>query len=580
MEAVHVPPRSASDRPERLQEAEAQLRQFVETIPTVAWYASPSGEFEFFTKYFQEYTGLAPEEYLGWGWTSAIHPDDLPALLSAWTAIRASGEPGNLDCRVRRHNGEYRFVAARVVPFTDEAGKICGWYGCSEDIEEHKRTEQRQRSGAEELCNVIDAIAELIAVVNPDGNLTYINDEFRRYAGLPVGQYEYDRIRAIVFHPDELEAMRVERLNGFEKGTRFVTEHRICRHDGQFRWHQIRYSPLKNATHEIIRWYATGIDIHEEHIAAARLNNENFALREEITRSSMFEEIVGSSKPMERVLASVVRVAPSASTVLITGETGTGKELIARAVHNHSARRSKAFIRVNCAAIPASLVASELFGHEKGAFTGALQRRIGRFEAADGGTLFLDEIGDLPLETQVSLLRVLQEHEFERIGSNTSITVDVRVVAATHVDLPARVAAGTFRRDLFYRLMSFPFRCHRFAIASTIFHYWSSISAGVTRAKRASESPASAGKRSICVDPTHGPAISASCRTSSRDPSSCVRTTNCPSMPPGWPMRLQHLPHCISRWKPSWRAVRRSSSRRRSPQATVELPARRAQRPS
>ncbi len=456
MEAVQDPSRPAFQHPDPLQEAEAQLQQFVETIPTVAWCASPSGEFKLFTKYFQEYTGLTPEEYLGWGWTSAIHPDDLPALLSAWAAIRAAGEPSNLDCRVRRHDGEYRFVAARVVPFRDKHGRIHGWYGCSEDIEEHKRTEQRQLSGAEELCNVIDAIAELIAVVNPDGKLTYVNDEFRRYAGIPAGQYEYDRIREAVFHPEELEAMRVERLNGFEKRTRFVTEHRVRRHDGQFRWHQIRYSPLKNATHQIIRWYATGIDNHEQHIAAARLENENFALREEITRSLMFEEIVGSSEPMERVLASVIKVAPSDSTVLITGETGTGKELIARAIHNHSPRKSKAFIRVNCAAIPASLVASELFGHEKGAFTGALQRRLGRFEAADGGTLFLDEIGDLPPETQVSLLRVLQEHEFERIGSNTPISVDVRVVVATNVDLPARVAAGTFRRDLFYRLNVFP----------------------------------------------------------------------------------------------------------------------------
>jgi len=179
-------------------------------------------------------------------------------------------------------------------------------------------------------------------------------------------------------------------------------------------------------------------------------------LREEIDRSSMFEEIVGSCKPMRQVLKQVEKVAASDSTVLVLGETGTGKELIARALHRRSKRASRAFVRVNCAAIPQSLIASELFGHEKGAFTGALQRRPGRFEAADGGTLFLDEIGDLPTETQIALLRVLQEKEFERVGSNHPIKVDVRLIAATNRDLSAAVAAGTFRQDLFYRLNVFP----------------------------------------------------------------------------------------------------------------------------
>jgi formate hydrogenlyase transcriptional activator len=186
------------------------------------------------------------------------------------------------------------------------------------------------------------------------------------------------------------------------------------------------------------------------------MRNETVALREEIVHSSMFEEIVGSSESLRKVLEQVSRVAPTDSTVLIQGETGTGKELIARAIHNRSKRANRAFIRVNCAAIPPSLIASELFGHEKGSFTGALQRRLGRFESADGGTIFLDEVGELPPETQVALLRVLQEREFERVGGNQTISIDVRVLAATNRDLGAAVADGTFRRDLFYRLNVFP----------------------------------------------------------------------------------------------------------------------------
>ena len=187
-----------------------------------------------------------------------------------------------------------------------------------------------------------------------------------------------------------------------------------------------------------------------------RLQRENIVLREELDKTSMFEEIVGSSPPLKTVLSHVSKVAPTDSTVLITGETGTGKELVARAIHKRSPRASRAFVGVNCAAIPPSLIGSELFGHEKGAFTGAVQRRHGRFELADGGTLFLDEVGELPAETQIMLLRVLQDHEFERVGGSGPIRVDVRVIAATNRDLQAAVADGAFRADLFYRLNVFP----------------------------------------------------------------------------------------------------------------------------
>jgi formate hydrogenlyase transcriptional activator len=240
------------------------------------------------------------------------------------------------------------------------------------------------------------------------------------------------------------------------KGVPFENEQRFLRKDGKYRWFLHRYNPLLDEQGKVIRWYTTGTDIEDRKQAEDRMRSENVALREEIERSSMFEEIVGSSEPLRIVLKQVSKVAPTDSTVLILGETGTGKELIARAIHNRSKRSSRAFIRVNCAAIPRDLIASELFGHEKGAFTGALQRRLGRFESADGGTIFLDEVGDLPAETQIALLRVLQEREFERVGGNQSIAVDVRVLAATNRNLNTAVTEGHFRQDLFYRLNVFP----------------------------------------------------------------------------------------------------------------------------
>ena len=326
---------------------------------------------------------------------------------------------------------------------------------CGVDIESREQV-RKLLEGSDEPRRILDAIGELIAVIEPDDSLVYINQRFRSYSGLDMDQVVKGEFRRRVHHGEDINVLGELRRVGLKGGTPFEGEVRFRRHDGQYRWHHIRYSPLRTDGDEIVRWYATGIDIHERRAAATRLQNENIALREEIARCSRFDEIVGSSVAMQRVLTQVAKVAASESTVLILGETGTGKELIARAVHAQSRRVAKAFVRVDCAAIPASLIASELFGHERGAFTGALQRRLGRIESADGGTLFLDEIGELSPDTQATLLRVLQEREFERIGSNSPISVDVRVIAATNANLTARMAAGTFRRDLFYRLNVFP----------------------------------------------------------------------------------------------------------------------------
>ena len=321
---------------------------------------------------------------------------------------------------------------------------------------EHKHREEKLRQDERELRRITDAIAQLICVLGPDGKTLYANRFVLEYSGLSLEDVMADDFRARFFHSDDIERSQNELQHALEREAPFELELRARRKDGQYRWLLIRYNPLRDEEGRIIRWYATGTDIDDRKRAEERTQKENLALREEIDQSSMFEEIVGSSDVIRKILTQVTKVAPSDSTVLVLGETGTGKELIARAIHKRSKRSSRAFITVNCAAIPASLIASELFGHEKGAFTGAIQRRLGRFELADGGTIFLDEIGDLPAETQIALLRVLQEGEIERVGGSQSISVNVRVLAATNRDLKAAMAAGTFRQDLFYRLNVFP----------------------------------------------------------------------------------------------------------------------------
>jgi formate hydrogenlyase transcriptional activator len=307
-----------------------------------------------------------------------------------------------------------------------------------------------------QLRQITDAIAQSIMVLEPDGTAIYANQSMLDFSGLTMEAVRAPDFRTRFFHPEDVERLRDERRQALAMGLPFENEQRARRNDGQYRWFIIHYRPLRNEQGQILRWYATGTDIEDRKQAEERMRSENLALREEVDHASMFEEIVGSSEALHTVLRQVSKVSPTDSTVLILGETGTGKELIARAIHKRSKRATRAFIRVNCAAIPPSLIASELFGHEKGAFTGAVQRRLGRFESANGGTIFLDEIADLPAETQVSLLRVLQEREFERVGSNQPISLDVRVLAATNRDLKDAVTAGTFREDLFYRLNVFP----------------------------------------------------------------------------------------------------------------------------
>src|SRR5262249_34116508 len=322
-----------------------------------------------------------------------------------------------------------RWFQIAAAPLHDTQGTLVRWYGISIDIHDRKCNEQKLRQDEQQFRTITDAIRQSIVVLAPDGTTLYANRVALDQTGVTVGEVNDKGFFTRVFHPDDTDRVREERRIGLLEGLPFELEMRARFKNGQYRWQFVQYDPLRDERGQTIRWYVTSTDIDDRKRTEERLRNENLVLREEIDRTSMFEEIVGSSKLMRLVVKLVEKVAPSDSTVLVLGETGTGKELIARALHRRSKRATRAFVRVNCAAIPQSLIASELFGHEKGAFTGALQRRLGRFEAADGGTLFLDEIGELPMETQIALLRVLQEREFERVGSNQPIHVDVRLIA-------------------------------------------------------------------------------------------------------------------------------------------------------
>src|SRR3981189_2871371 len=447
-----------SDAFEKLSQEAARLQTVIDTVPSFLWTSLPDGSKEYLNKRWYEYTGLSLEEGKGWGWKVVVHRDDLDRLIREWLALVEARKPGELETRIRRYDGEHRWFLMRIVPQLDAEGNAVRWFGSNTDIEDRKRGEKKLLEEERELRRITDAIPQTIVVLDEKGHPLYANQAMLDYTGLTVEDVVTSDFRASIYHPEDLERAREERKAGLTAGLPFEIEQRARRKDGQYRWLLLRYNPFHDEQGRLVRWYATGTDIDDRKRAEDRTRNENVALREDIVRSSMFEEIVGSSEPLRHVLVQVSKVAPTDSTVLVLGETGTGKELIARAIHNRSNRSNRAFIRVNCAAIPSSLIASELFGHERGSFTGATQRRLGRFESADGGTIFLDEVGDLPPETQDALLRVLQEREFERVGGSQTVSVDVRVIAATNRDLTSAVAEGKFRQELFYRLNVFPVR--------------------------------------------------------------------------------------------------------------------------
>jgi formate hydrogenlyase transcriptional activator len=393
---------------------------------------------------------MSAEQLAGSGWHAATHPDDLQRHERKWLACVRTCEVFEDEVRFRRADGQYRWHLQRGVPLRDEDGNILKWYGVLTDIEDRKRAEEKIQEQEIELREILDLAPQLTGVYGPKGERLYANRSALEYLGVSLDEWRERPAGTAVRDLEKLKPFEDRGSSGHE------LELQMRKGDGSFRWFLIRFNALRDETGQLMRWYVAATDIDERKRAEEKLQQENVALREEIDKASMFEEIVGTSSSLKAVLSRIAKVAPTDSTVLITGETGTGKELIARAVHKRSQRSGCPFVSVNCAALAPTLVSSELFGHEKGAFTGATQRRLGRFEMADGGTIFLDEVGELLPDSQAALLRVLQEREFERVGGERPIRVDVRVIAATNRDLDAAVANGAFRQDLLYRLNVFP----------------------------------------------------------------------------------------------------------------------------
>jgi formate hydrogenlyase transcriptional activator len=444
---------------EALRTSEQSLRLIIDSIPGQIAVMNVGGEVELLNRQILEYFGKTAGELKNWATNNTFHPDDLPRTMNAWKRALETGQAADFENRGLRADGVYHWFQARVRPQYDAEGRVVRWYVLATDIDDRKRAEEKLQQDERELRQLIDSLPQHVLVLDSEGALLQANQMMLDYIGHTLEEMQdvgSDERMKRVIHPDDLEKAQIERHRGLSSAVPFEIEERVLGKNRRYRWFLFRYSPLLNEEGRVARWFATATDIEERKLGEQRMRNENLALREEIDRSSMYEAIVGSSEALRRVISQVGRVAPTDSTVLISGETGTGKELIASAIHKVSKRSTRAFIAVNCAAIPSSLIASELFGHEKGAFTGALQRRIGRFESADGGTIFLDEIGELSPETQIALLRVLQERKFERVGGTQPIHVDVRVVAATNRDLKAAIANGTFREDLYYRLNVFP----------------------------------------------------------------------------------------------------------------------------
>ena len=502
---------------EALRASEQSFRLIVDSIPGLVNTTTAEGEFEFVSQQCLDYFGttleeLKAQESKGWTTSNIVHPDDFSRMLATWRRSVETGHPYQSEYRIRRADGAYRWFHVRSLPWRDTEGRIIRWYTLRTDIDDRKQAEDRlqllldvtnQVVSILQLSDLLGAISsgvrrvmqcDLVSVCFPDSEMKrlqtfvidfpdskgFIREELISIEG-SLGGFVFRTGKPWAGNASDLLKSGLKNEPAIAEGLKtgcvlpLISRKGVLgvvalgrREDNPFSQVDIgfltqvanqvaiavenatAYRQIEEAKAELEKAFEEIKDLKD------RVQDENVALREQIDQALMFEEIVGVSPALRAVLSRVSKVAPTDSTVLLTGETGTGKELIARAIHKRSRRSSRAFVSVNCAAIPASLIASELFGHEKGAFTGATQRRLGRFELAEEGTIFLDEVGELPAETQITLLHVLQEREFQRVGGNQSIRANARVIAATNRDLEAAIAEGKFRSDLFYRLNVFP----------------------------------------------------------------------------------------------------------------------------
>src|SRR5258708_12289095 len=354
------------------------LEQIVDGIPKAIRGLDRDGNMIYANQAVLDYTGLTINDVMKSDFRDRVfHPGDVERLRDERQQALARGEPFENEQRARGKDGTYRWFLIRYKPLLDDTGQPLRWYASVPDIDDLKRAEAKLRYDERELRQLVDSLPQHVLVLDANGSILQVNQMMLDYLGRTLKEMQNpatdDRIKRDL-HPDDVERVQAERSAGLSRRVPFEIEKRSLGKDGQFRWFLFRYKPLLEEKGQVAKWFLTATDIEEREQAEERMRNEAFALREEIDRTSMSEEIVGSSRELRRVLAQVEKVAPTDSPLLIFAETATGKELIARSIHKRSKRSQRAFIAVNCAAIPQSLIASELFGHEKGAFTGAAQR--------------------------------------------------------------------------------------------------------------------------------------------------------------------------------------------------------------
>ncbi len=383
-----------------------------------------------------------------------VHEDERQLVKEKFRNCMAEGKLFDQENRMVMPDGSIKFVHVVADKINLNSGSS-EFVGAVSDITQMKLAEHEVRQKEKEFRQIVETVPCLIIIMKPTGEFLYANRNLLNYTGLKQEDVVSENFREKIFHPVELTYMRSKRDQVLRKAEIFETETRILGGDGKYRWFLTRFSPIKDENAQVVQWCMTSIDIDERKRNEEKIHNENIVLREEIDNTSNIN-IMGTSEQIQIVYRLISLVAATNSSVLILGETGTGKELVARAIHNASNRKHKVMIKVNCAALPANLIESELFGHEKGSFTGAIERRIGKFELAANSTLFLDEIGEMPLDLQSKLLRAIQEKEIERVGGKETLKVDVRIIAASNRNLENEVKSGNFRSDLYYRLNVFP----------------------------------------------------------------------------------------------------------------------------